>query len=152
MPADSIDPRAAARAWSPSSWKNFPALQQPTYPDAASLERALVELAELPPLVTSWEVIALNDQLADAALGRRFVLQAGDCAERISECSSQRITNKLKILLQMSLLLVQGAACPVIRIGRFAGQYAKPRSSDLEERDGVRLPSYRGDLINQKAA
>jgi 3-deoxy-7-phosphoheptulonate synthase len=148
MPADSIDPRDAARPWSPSSWKNFPALQQPTYPDEAALERALVELAELPPLVTSWEVIALHDQLADAALGHRFVLQAGDCAERISECSSQRITNKLKILLQMSLLLVQGAACPVIRIGRFAGQYAKPRSSDLEERDGVRLPSYRGDLIN----
>jgi 3-deoxy-7-phosphoheptulonate synthase len=148
MPADPIDPRAGERPWSPSSWKNFPVLQQPTYPDAAALEHALVELAELPPLVTSWEVIALQEQLADAALGHRFVLQAGDCAERISECSSQRITNKLKILLQMSLLLVQGAACPVIRIGRFAGQYAKPRSSDLEERDGVRLPSYRGDLIN----
>ena len=148
MPADSIDPRDAARPWSPSSWKSVPALQQPKYPDAAALERALAELAELPPLVTSWEIIALQEQLADAALGRRFVLQAGDCAERISECSSQRITNKLKILLQMSLLLVQGAACPVIRIGRFAGQYAKPRSADFEERDGVRLPSYRGDIIN----
>jgi 3-deoxy-7-phosphoheptulonate synthase len=148
MPADTIDPRAGESAWSPSSWKGFSALQQPTYPDPAALERALVELAGLPPLVTSWEIIALQEQLADAALGRRFVLQAGDCAERISECSSNRITNKLKILLQMSLLLVQGAACPVIRIGRFAGQYAKPRSSDLEERDGLRLPSYRGDLIN----
>jgi 3-deoxy-7-phosphoheptulonate synthase len=151
MPADMPDSRAgdSAHPWSPSSWKNFPALQQPKYPDASALERALEELAGLPPLVTSWEIIALQEQLADAALGRRFVLQAGDCAERISECSSQRITNKLKILLQMSLLLVQGAACPVIRIGRFAGQYAKPRSSDLEERDGVRLPSYRGDLINK---
>jgi 3-deoxy-7-phosphoheptulonate synthase len=150
MPVDLKDPGAsdAARPWSPSSWKSFPALQQPVYPDPAALERALVELAHLPPLVTSWEVIALHEQLADAAMGRRFVLQAGDCAERISECSSQRITNKLKILLQMSLLLVQGAACPVIRIGRFAGQYAKPRSSDYEERDGVRLPSYRGDLVN----
>ena len=148
MPADPIDKRDEAQLWSPSSWKNFPALQQPKYPDAAALERALVELAELPPLVTSWEIIALQEQLADAALGKRFVLQAGDCAERISECSSQRITNKLKILLQMSLLLVQGAACPVIRIGRFAGQYAKPRSSDDEEHNGVRLPSYRGDLIN----
>lgn len=137
-----------ARSWSPSSWKNFPALQQPVYPDPAELERALVELSELPPLVTSWEIIALQEQLAEAAMGKRFVLQAGDCAERISECSSQRITNKLKILLQMSLLLVQGAACPVIRIGRFAGQYAKPRSSDLEERNGVSLPSYRGDLVN----
>ncbi len=148
MLADLDNPREEARAWSPSSWKNFPALQQPRYLDPAALEGALVELAELPPLVTSWEIVALQEQLADAALGRRFVLQAGDCAERISECSSQRITNKLKILLQMSLLLVQGAACPVIRIGRFAGQYAKPRSSDDEERNGVRLPSYRGDLIN----
>jgi 3-deoxy-7-phosphoheptulonate synthase len=150
MPADLKDSGASdtARPWSPSTWKNFPALQQPVYPDPAALERALVELAGLPPLVTSWEVIALHEQLADAAMGRRFVLQAGDCAERISECSSQRITNKLKILLQMSLLLVQGAACPVIRIGRFAGQYAKPRSCDYEERDGVRLPSYRGDLVN----
>jgi len=150
MPADLKDLRASdsARPWSPSSWKDFPALQQPVYEDSAALERALAELAELPPLVTSWEVIALQEQLADAAMGRRFVLQAGDCAERISECSSERITNKLKILLQMSLLLVQGAACPVIRIGRFAGQYAKPRSSDYEERDGIRLPSYRGDLIN----
>ena len=84
MPADPIDPRAGERPWSPSSWKNFPVLQQPTYPDAAALEHALVELAELPPLVTSWEVIALQEQLADAALGHRFVLQAGDCAERIS--------------------------------------------------------------------
>ncbi len=150
MPADIKDARIdeSARPWSPSSWKSFPALQQPVYRDPAALERALKELAELPPLVTSWEIIALQEQLADAAMGRRFVLQAGDCAERISECSSQRITNKLKILLQMSLLLVQGAACPVIRIGRFAGQYAKPRSSDFEERNGVRLPSYRGDLVN----
>jgi len=141
-------PAPASRPWSPSSWKSLPALQQPTYQDPAALERALKELAGLPPLVTSWEVLALREQLAEAAMGRRFVLQAGDCAERISECSSDRITNKLKILLQMSLLLVQGAACPVIRIGRFAGQYAKPRSSDLEDRDGVRLPSYRGDLVN----
>lgn len=148
MSADSIDSRDSARPWSPSSWQAFPALQQPTYSDPVELGRALEELAGLPPLVTSWEIIALQEQLAGAAMGQRFVLQAGDCAERISECSSPRITNKLKILLQMSLLLVQGAACPVIRIGRFAGQYAKPRSSDYEERDGVRLPSYRGDLVN----
>lgn len=148
MSADSIDSHDGARPWSPSSWQAFPALQQPAYSDPVELERALEELAGLPPLVTSWEIIALREQLAEAAMGRRFVLQAGDCAERISECSSPRITNKLKILLQMSLLLVQGAACPVIRIGRFAGQYAKPRSSDFEEREGVRLPSYRGDLVN----
>ena len=154
MPAEEKNAAAAesARAWSPSSWKNFPALQQPQYPDCEALEQALARAGGLAPLVTSWEIIALREQLAEAALGRRFVLQGGDCAERIAECSSQRITNRLKIILQMSLALVQGAQCPVIRIGRFAGQYAKPRSSDIEVRNGVRLPSYRGDLINRPSS
>jgi 3-deoxy-7-phosphoheptulonate synthase len=150
MPAEIEDtrPTEPGRGWSPASWRQTPALQQPSYPDDAALQAALDELAELPPLVTSWEVLALREQLAQASLGQRFVLQAGDCAERFGDCNSARITNKLKILLQMSLVLVQGAQCPVTRIGRFAGQYAKPRSSDMEERDGVSLPSYRGDLIN----
>lgn len=134
--------------WSPSSWKDFPALQQPAYPDSAALEAALAELSRLPPLVTSWEVAALKHQLAEAAAGRRFVLQGGDCAERFADCTSQRLTNQLKVLIQMSLVLVQGTKKPVVRIGRFAGQYAKPRSSDFETVAGVRLPSYRGDLIN----
>ncbi len=135
--------------WSPGSWKGYSALQQPAYPDAAALRIALHDLSELPPLVTSWEVAALKAQLASAAAGRSFVLQAGDCAERFADCSSKRITNQIKILLQMSLVLVQGSKKPVVRIGRFAGQYAKPRSADFEMVDGVKLASYRGDLINR---
>jgi 3-deoxy-7-phosphoheptulonate synthase len=135
-------------AWTPGSWQDFPVLQQPTYPDPAALQQTLAELAALPPLVTSWEVAALRDQFARAAAGHCFVLQAGDCAERFADCSSQRIANQLKILIQMSLVLVQGSKRPVVRVGRFAGQYAKPRSSGFETVNGLRLPSYRGDLIN----
>ncbi len=109
----------------------------------------LDELRSLPPLVTSWEVLQLREQLAEAAAGRRFVLQGGDCAERFIHCTSERITNTLKVLIQMSLVLVVGAQRPVVRIGRFAGQYAKPRSADTETRHGVALPSYRGDNVNR---
>jgi 3-deoxy-7-phosphoheptulonate synthase len=109
----------------------------------------LAELRVLPPLVTSWEIVQLRQQLAEAAAGTRFVLQAGDCAERFAACTPNRITNMLKVLLQMSLVLVVGAQKPVIRIGRFAGQYAKPRSASEETRDGVTLPSFRGDNINR---
>lgn len=140
---------ASRRKWAPDSWSGLPALQQPEYPDLPVLQHALSELSKLPPLVTSWEVVALKEQLARAAAGQCFVLQGGDCAERFADCSSQRIANQLKILIQMSLVLVQGARKPVVRIGRFAGQYAKPRSADYEDVQGVRLPSYRGDLINR---
>jgi len=136
-------------AWTPDSWRVCQALQQPQYPDPEQLERVLAELRQLPPLVTSWEVVRLRGQLAEAAAGRRFVLQAGDCAERFAYCRSDRITNTLKVLLQMSLVLVVGAQRPVVRIGRFAGQYAKPRSADTETRNGVPLPSYRGDNVNR---
>ena len=135
--------------WTPQSWRSRPALQQPEYPDARRLERVLDELRSLPPLVTSWEVLQLREQLAEAAAGRRFVLQGGDCAERFIYCTSDRITNTLKVLIQMSLVLVVGAQRPVVRIGRFAGQYAKPRSADTETRNGVPLPSYRGDNVNR---
>ena len=135
--------------WTPDSWRGRPILQQPEYPDAAALERTLDELRRLPPLVTSWEILDLREQLAEAAAGRRFVLEGGDCAERLDGCTSPRITNALKVLLQMSLVLVVGAKRPVTRIGRFAGQYAKPRSEDYETRGGVRLPSYRGDIVNR---
>lgn len=135
--------------WQPDSWRQFPALQQPEYPDAAALERVLGELRQLPPLVVSWEIVQLREQLAEAAAGKRFVLQGGDCAERFADCKPVRITNMLKLLLKMSLVLVVGAKKPVIRMGRFAGQYAKPRSANLETRDGVTLPSYRGDIINR---
>jgi len=135
--------------WAPDSWRTKPASQQPEYPDPAELDGVLEELRQLPPLVTSWEVLRLRDELAEAAEGRQFVLQGGDCAERFVDCTSPRITNTLKVLLQMSLVLVIGARRPVIRIGRFAGQYAKPRSANAEDRNGVTLPSYRGDNINR---
>jgi len=137
--------------WSPTSWETKPTLQQPVYPDAARLEEVLRELACLPPLVTSWEIERLKAQLAEAARGERFLLQGGDCAESFDDCTSDAIANKLKILLQMSLVLVHGARRRVIRVGRFAGQYAKPRSEDMETRGDVSLPSYRGDLINRAA-
>ncbi|MCU0247224.1 MAG: 3-deoxy-7-phosphoheptulonate synthase class II [Bryobacter sp.] len=136
-------------SWTPSSWTAKPAAQQPNYPDASRLAIAQAELAVLPALVSPWEIAALEAQLAEAALGKRFLLQGGDCAESFTDCRHSIITNNLKILLQMSLVLVQGAELPVIRVGRFAGQYAKPRSEDMENRDGVTLPSYRGDLINR---
>jgi 3-deoxy-7-phosphoheptulonate synthase len=136
--------------WTPATWRSRTAVQMPTYPDAEALESALGELRLLPPLVTSWEIFALKKQLAEAQEGKRFLLQGGDCAESFSDCESGLISNRLKVLLQMSLVLVHGLRLPVVRVGRFAGQYAKPRSTDTETRDGVTLPSYRGDLVNQQ--
>jgi len=134
--------------WTPSSWHDKPAGQQPTYPDQEALASTVDQLAALPPLVTSWEVERLRAQLAEAASGERFLLQGGACAERFDQCSAEIITNKLKILLQMSLVLTFGLKRQIIRVGRFAGQYAKPRSDDNEVRDGVTLPSYRGEIVN----
>ncbi len=135
--------------WAPTSWQRRPAGQQPRYADSAALERVLEELRRLPPLVSSWEIEALKAQLAGAQAGERFLLQGGDCAESFADCDSGVIANKLKILLQMSLVLIHGSRRRVIRVGRFAGQYAKPRSEDLEARGEARLPAYRGDLINR---
>lgn len=154
MTASALPPLSAVRPaanWRPDSWRSREAAQQPSYPDQVALGRALDSLSMLPPLVTSWEIMALKQQLADAAAGRRFLLQGGDCAENFSECRSDRIADRLKILLQMSLVLVHGLEIPVVRVGRFAGQYAKPRSTDTETRDGVTLPSYRGDIVNDVA-
>ena len=134
--------------WAPDSWTRKPALQQPVYPDPSAVESVMRQIACLPPLVTSWEVRSLKAQLAEAAHGRRFLLQGGDCAETFDLCEAGTIVNKIKILLQMSLVLAHGAGVPVVRVGRFAGQYAKPRSEPYEARDGVRLPSYYGDLVN----
>ena len=137
--------------WSPDSWQQRVALQQPQYDDATELAEASAHLARLPPLVTSWEVLALKQTLAEAQEGQRFLLQGGDCAESFADCTSPVISNRLKVLLQMSLVLVHGLKKPVLRVGRFAGQYAKPRSTDLEVRDGVSLPSFRGDVVNGPA-
>ncbi|MBQ4854283.1 3-deoxy-7-phosphoheptulonate synthase class II [Rhodanobacter sp. B2A1Ga4] len=137
--------------WAPDSWQRRVALQQPHYDDAVELAAAGAQLAQLPPLVTSWEVLALKQALAEAQEGSRFLLQGGDCAESFADCTSPVISNRLKVLLQMSLVLVHGLKKPVLRVGRFAGQYAKPRSADTETHDGVTLPSFRGDVVNSPA-
>lgn len=136
-------------SWHPATWRGRPAQQQPTYRDATALDSAVAALSRLPPLVVSWEVEALKEEIAAAQRGERFVLQGGDCAESFSDCESDQVANKLKILLQMSVVLVHGLKKPVVRIGRIAGQYAKPRSADTETRDGVTLPCYRGDIVNR---
>ncbi|MEO1583891.1 MAG: 3-deoxy-7-phosphoheptulonate synthase class II [Planctomycetota bacterium] len=139
--------------WTPTSWKTRLDPQQVLYTDRSAVERAVSKLASLPPLVTSWEIDALRDQVAEAQRGERFLLQGGDCAEKLDDCRPEPITNRLKILLQMSLVLVHGLGRPVVRVGRFAGQYAKPRSSKTETRDidgsPTELPSYFGDLVNR---
>ncbi|KAF1692353.1 3-deoxy-7-phosphoheptulonate synthase class II [Pseudoxanthomonas jiangsuensis] len=147
-PERSLHPVNLADDWAPDSWRGRPALQLPQYPDPGALDAALAELRRLPPLVTSWEIFALKKQIAEAQEGRRFLLQGGDCAENFGDCESGTISNRLKVLLQMSLVLVHGLRLPVVRVGRFAGQYAKPRSADMETRGEVSLPSYRGDVVN----
>jgi 3-deoxy-7-phosphoheptulonate synthase len=134
--------------WRPDSWRTRTALQLPVYTDAQALAGVQDELRALPPLVTSWEILALKQQLAEAQEGKRFLLQGGDCAENFTDCTSDIISNRLKVLLQMSLVLVHGMRLPVVRVGRFAGQYAKPRSADTETRGDITLPSYRGDMVN----
>ena len=135
--------------WTKTSWQTKTISQMPVYPDQAELVRVLAELERLPPLVTSWEVENLKARLAKAARGEMFLLQGGDCAESFDRCDSGSIAANLKILLQMSLVLVHATKKGVIRVGRMAGQYAKPRSSDTENRDGLTLPTYRGDLVNR---
>jgi 3-deoxy-7-phosphoheptulonate synthase len=142
---------AASTPWKPDSWLARVAGQIPSYRDSRKADAVMAALGRLPPLVTSWEVDGLRAQLAMAGEGRAFVLQGGDCAETFEDCRSDVIVTKLKILLQMSVLIVSGLKRPVIRIGRMAGQYAKPRSAAMETRTDVTLPSYRGDIINRNA-
>ena len=134
--------------WNPHSWQAFPALQQPEFEDASALEAALARLRRLPPLVVPDEVDKLRSLLAEAAAGKRFLLQGGDCAEQFKDCQPDIIADKLRVLLQMSVVLTHSGRKPVIRVGRIAGQYAKPRSRPTEMVRGRELPSYRGDLIN----
>lgn len=142
----------ARSPWSPTSWQARPRAQAIAYEDPAALQRAVERLANLPPLVTSWEIERLKANLADAQVGKRLVIHGGDCAETLDECSPATITATLKILLQMSLVLIHGSQKPVVRIGRLAGQYAKPRSRPTEagavEGQACELPSYFGDLVN----
>lgn len=135
----------------PDAWKRKPALQQPAYPSAGEYEETLAKIRALPPLVSPGEVANLKSKLALAGRGQAFILQGGACAERFLDCRGEAIAAKLKILLQMSVILAYGARKPVLRIGRIAGQYAKPRSSEWETAGGVRMPSYRGDAVNSAA-
>lgn len=136
------------RSWSPISWQNYTYAQAATYPDPLLLDQAVQKLSKLPPLVSNNEIKHLKHSIALAGRGKAFILQGGDCAESFQDCRAEVITNKLKILLQMSLVLLYGLRKPIIRVGRIAGQYTKPRSSDTETIQGITLPSYRGDLIN----
>jgi 3-deoxy-7-phosphoheptulonate synthase len=143
-----------SQPWNPQSWREKKVAQAFHYEDQPLLEQVLTRLKTLPPLVTSWEIERLKVELAEAQRGERFILQGGDCAETLEDCRSDVISNKLKILLQMSLVLVLGGHTPVTRVGRFAGQYAKPRSKPTEKRtrdDGTveEHPSYFGDLVNR---
>ncbi len=142
---------ATPSTWTPDSWTTRLHAQQVRYPDRDAVERAVEKLRNFPPLVTSGEVEHLRELIAEAQRGERFWLQGGDCAEALDDCRPEPIANKLKILLQMSLVLVHAMKKPVVRVGRFAGQYAKPRSKATETKDGVELPSYFGDLVNRPA-
>lgn len=137
-----------AQSWTPSTWRSHPIRQSPTYPDAAALAATEARLATYPPLVFAGEARRLKDALALAADGRAFVLQGGDCAESFADFNANSVRDTFRVLLQMAVVLTFGATVPVVKIGRMAGQFAKPRSSDTETIDGVTLPSYRGDIIN----
>ena len=139
---------ASLKDWSPDSWKQREALQQPKYEDPDELEKALTEIADRPPLVFAGEARSLQAQLANAAAGNAFVLFGGDCAESFKEFRADAVRDTYRVLLQMSIVLMYGAGVPVVKLGRMAGQFAKPRSEDTETINGVTLPSYRGDNIN----
>ncbi|MEY3017076.1 MAG: hypothetical protein RL336_211 [Pseudomonadota bacterium] len=139
------------KPWSPSSWREMPAAQQPLYPDAVALRKVESQLDGMPPLVSIGEIDALRRQLAQASRGEAFLLQGGDCAESFSQFSAEGIRDLFKVLMQMAVVLAYAGAVPVVKVGRLAGQFAKPRSADFEEKQGQRLPSYRGDIINDIA-
>jgi len=135
-------------SWTPSSWREFPIKQQPTYQDLEELKNIEENLSSYPPLIFAGEARTLKEKLAKAGRGEAFLLQGGDCAESFNDFSSSTIKNLFKLMLQMNMVLMYSTGKPIIKVGRIAGQFAKPRSSDFEEKDGVKLPSYRGDIIN----
>ena len=136
------------KSWTPDSWKKLPAEQQPDWEKSEAYSKVISEISGYPPLVFAGEVRALKQQLGDAAQGNGFLIQGGDCAETFDDFRADSIRDKLKILLQMSVVLTYGASCNVVKLGRIAGQFAKPRSANTETRDGIELPSYRGDAVN----
>jgi len=134
--------------WTPSSWRDFPIKQQPTYEDQEALKSVEAELGSYPPLIFAGEARTLKEQLAKVGRGEAFLLQGGDCAESFADFNTPNIKNFFKLMLQMNMVMMYATGKPVVKVGRIAGQFAKPRSSDFEEIDGVKLPSYRGDIIN----
>ncbi|HET9731239.1 MAG TPA: 3-deoxy-7-phosphoheptulonate synthase class II [Acidimicrobiales bacterium] len=141
----------SAAGWAPDSWRAFPAAQQPEWPDAGDYEATLKALSALPPLVFAGEARRLTRALGEAAMGRAFLLQAGDCAESFTDYSADSIRDKLKVILQMAVVLTYGSGVPVVKVGRIAGQFAKPRSSPMEKVGGVEIPSFRGHIVNDDA-
>ncbi|HVB51465.1 MAG TPA: 3-deoxy-7-phosphoheptulonate synthase class II [Acidimicrobiales bacterium] len=136
--------------WTPTTWREYPVAQSPTWPDLAHLERVEAELAKKPPLVFAGEARRLQDHLAQVANGKAFLLQAGDCAESFDESSADAIRDKLKVILQMAVALTYASGVPVIKVGRIAGQFAKPRSEEFEEREGQRFETFRGHIVNSE--
>ncbi|MGB0224485.1 MAG: class II 3-deoxy-7-phosphoheptulonate synthase [Marinobacterium sp.] len=134
--------------WTPNSWRDLPVKQLPTYPDLTALQSIEAELKQQPPLVFAGEIRSLKADLARVSRGEAFLLQGGDCAESFNEFSADKIKDTFKLLMQMAVVLAFSGSCPVVKVGRIAGQFAKPRSSDTETIDGVELPSYRGDNVN----
>ena len=141
--------KAMTQEWTPKTWRDKPATQLPDYPDQARLEWAEDIISKMPPLVFAGEARNLQKQLADVCAGNAFVLQGGDCAESFQEFGAVKIRDTFRVLLQMAIVMTFGGTMPIIKMGRMAGQFAKPRSSDTETIDGVTLPSYRGDIINK---
>jgi 3-deoxy-7-phosphoheptulonate synthase len=136
--------------WTPDSWTNFNVAQPPKYEDAEELERAIKKIQRMSPLVFAGEVRSLHEQLARATSGQGFLLMGGDCAEAFQEFNVDHVRDTFRVMLQMALILTFGSAMPVIKVGRMAGQFAKPRSDPDEVINGVALPSYRGDIINSE--
>jgi 3-deoxy-7-phosphoheptulonate synthase len=134
--------------WSPRSWREFPAAQQPSWPDEGALETVLKQMSSMPPLVFAGEARDLTERLGSVANGEAFLLQAGDCAESFDGFSADAIRDKLKVILQMAVILTYSSGVPTVKVGRIAGQFAKPRSSETETVDGVELPSFRGHIVN----
>lgn len=139
------------KEWNKSSWREKNIKQQPTYPNKQELEKVELELSKLPPLVFAGEVRKLKSELAKVCEGKAFLLQGGDCAESFKEFNADNIRDIFKVMMQMAVILTFAGGCPVVKVGRLAGQFAKPRSSDFEEKDGEKLPSYRGDIINDNS-
>lgn len=146
--SDPSTPTADTPGWSPESWRALPAAQQPDWPDEGRLDAVLKELSGYPPLVFAGEARALTQSLAQVSDGRAFLLQAGDCAESFEAFSADSIRERLKVILQMAVVLTYSAGVPTVKVGRIAGQFAKPRSSGTETVDGIELPSFRGHLVN----